>query len=78
MKEDINLVSLFQKLIKDKYRLFCCSNNNRAVVNLILNKLGVYEYFEFILTNSDVKEHKPSPEIYKLLWKELILNQMKF
>ena len=70
LKEDRNLISLFQKLIKDKYRLFCCSNNNNTVVNLILNKLGVYEYFEFILTNSDVKEHKPSPEIYETVMKK--------
>jgi len=67
LKEDTNLVSVFQKLVKDKYRLFCCSNNNRTIVNLILNKLGVYDYFELVLTNSDVKEHKPSPEIYETL-----------
>jgi HAD superfamily hydrolase (TIGR01509 family) len=67
LKEDTNLVSVFQKLVKDKYRLFCCSNNNRTIVNLILNKLGIYNYFELVLTNSDVKEHKPSPEIYKTL-----------
>ena len=64
LNEDVKLVSLFQKLVKDKYRLFCCSNNNKMIVNLILNKLGIYDYFEFVLTNSDVKEHKPSPEIY--------------
>jgi beta-phosphoglucomutase len=74
LNEDVKLVSLFQKLVKDKYRLFCCSNNNKVIVNLILNKLGIYDYFETILTNSDVKEHKPSPEIYNTIMNKSNLN----
>ena len=74
LEENKNLIVLFEQLKQDNYRLFCCSNNNKTIVNLILNKLGLYNYLEFIITNNDVKEPKPSPYIYKLVMERTKLN----
>ena len=69
IKPNDKLIQLLQLLIKDKFCLFCCSNSNRTIVELILKKLGIYEYFELVLTNNDIKEPKPSPEIYNTVMK---------
>ena len=36
LQPNIQLISLFQQLIKLKYRLFCCSNSNTINIKLIL------------------------------------------
>jgi len=56
--------SLFESLKKD-YLLACASNSIRSTVTLVLNKLNIYDYFDLVLTNEDVLEPKPNPEIYK-------------
>lgn len=67
LQPNLQLISLFEKLIKCKYRLFCCSNSNRENMKLILTKLGIIDYFIMILGNNDVVNPKPSPEIYNTI-----------
>jgi HAD superfamily hydrolase (TIGR01509 family) len=67
LQPNLQLISLFEKLIKCKYSLFCCSNSNRANMKLILTKLGILDYFVMILGNNDVINPKPSPEIYNTI-----------
>jgi len=57
------LITMIETLRK-KYRLFCCSNSNKINIEIILTKLGIFEYFEKIYGNNDVIHPKPSPEIY--------------
>jgi len=64
LQPNIQLISLFQQLVKNKYSLFCCSNSNTVNMKLILTKLGIIDYFQMILGNNDVIHPKPSPEIY--------------
>lgn len=67
LQPNVQLISLFQQLIKLKYRLFCCSNSNTINIKLILTKLGLIDYFVMILGNNDVIDPKPSPEIYNTI-----------
>ena len=67
LQPNVQLISLFQQLIKLKYRIFCCSNSNTINVKLILTKLGLIDYFVMILGNNDVIHPKPSPEIYNTI-----------
>jgi dTDP-glucose pyrophosphorylase len=48
--------------------LACCSNSIRKTVLSVLSKLNIIEYFDIILSNEDVKNSKPHPEIY---WKAM-------
>jgi len=41
------------------------SNSIRATVDMMLDKAGVLEYFDFTLSNEDVSHPKPHPEIYQ-------------
>ena len=55
-------------LVDEGYKIACCSNSIRKTVLTVLSKLGIIEYFDLILSNEDVKNSKPHPEIY---WKAI-------
>lgn len=64
LKRDDNLVNTISKLSNDGYKIACCSNSIRKTVLTVLSKLEIIEYFDIILSNEDVKNSKPHPEIY--------------
>lgn len=68
-KLEINsyLVSVFRKLSKD-YKIAVCSNSIRKTVLTVLSKLGLMEYMDLIISNEDVNNSKPHPEMY---WKAI-------
>ena len=59
-----NLIELLKKLSEDGFKIACCSNSIRKTVLTVLSKLDIIEYFDQILSNEDVKNSKPHPEIY--------------
>jgi HAD superfamily hydrolase (TIGR01509 family) len=65
---DVRLQDLFKKLKRDGYSIACCSNSIRRSVLVILSKLGLIEYMDLIISNEDVKNSKPHPEMY---WKAM-------
>jgi len=68
LQKDDNLISIFKKLKEMGFLLACCSNSIRKSVFVMLTKIGIIEYFDIILSNEDVKNSKPHPEIY---WKAM-------
>ena len=68
LEKDTNLVKLFINLRNRGYKLACCSNSIRRSVLVMLSKIGLIEYMDLILSNEDVKNAKPHPEIY---WKAM-------
>lgn len=64
----IDLQKTLQKLTLDGYKIACCSNSIRKTVLTVLSKFGIIEYFDLILSNEDVKNSKPHPEMY---WKAI-------
>ena len=68
LKENKALVSLFQILRDAGYKIACCSNSIRRSVLVMLSKIGLIEYMDLILSNEDVKNSKPHPEMY---WKAM-------
>jgi beta-phosphoglucomutase-like phosphatase (HAD superfamily)/dTDP-glucose pyrophosphorylase len=55
---------IFNILKNDGYLLACASNSIRKTVELVLNKLKIINLFDCILSNEDVENPKPSPDIY--------------
>jgi len=55
---------MMSRLKSDGYRLAVCSNAIRDSVELMIRQSGLYDYFEFLISNEDVKRAKPDPEIY--------------
>lgn len=52
------------KLRNDGYRLAVCSNSIRKTIEVMMEKAALTEYLEFMLSNEDVANAKPDPEIY--------------
>jgi len=61
------------KFKKEGYRLCVCSNSVRRTIELLLDKSQLSGYIEFFLSNQDVKQAKPHPEIYQKAVKKLKL-----
>jgi HAD superfamily hydrolase (TIGR01509 family) len=66
LKSNSELIQLFSSLSEKKYKIACCSNSIRKTVLTVLSKLGIIEFFDFIVSNEDVSNSKPHPEMY---WK---------
>jgi HAD superfamily hydrolase (TIGR01509 family) len=68
LKTDERLVDIFKELRNRGYQLACCSNSIRRSVLVMLSKIGLIEYMDLIISNEDVKNSKPHPEMY---WKAI-------
>ena len=55
-------------LIQSGYKLAVCSNSIRKTVLTVLSRLDIIDRFDLILSNEDVQNSKPHPEIY---WKAI-------
>ena len=62
------ILDLIKTLSNEGYKIACCSNSIRRTVLTVLSTLGVIKYFDLILSNEDVKNGKPHPEMY---WKAI-------
>lgn len=66
IKQNDSLLESISKLSSEGYKIACCSNSIGKTVLTVLSKLNIIEYFDIILSNEDVENSKPHPEIY---WK---------
>jgi len=62
------IIKLFQELEQQKYLIGVCSNSIRRTVLTALAKTQLMEYCSVIISNEDVKNSKPHPEMY---WKAM-------
>jgi HAD superfamily hydrolase (TIGR01509 family) len=68
LQPDNRLIEVFKELNKNGYKLACASNSIRRSVLIMLSKIGLIEYMDLIISNEDVKNSKPHPEMY---WKAM-------
>jgi beta-phosphoglucomutase len=68
---DFSKQVMLKKLKNKGIKLSCCSNSIRNSIEMMLNKAMILDYFDLILSNEDVKESKPSPQIYTLAMQKL-------
>lgn len=52
------------RLKKEGYRLAVCSNSIRNTIEVMMEKSYLEKYLDFYLSNQDVINAKPNPEIY--------------
>ena len=55
---------MLSRLQREGYRLAVCSNSIRGSLELMVRQSGLFDYFEFLISNEDVTRPKPDPEIY--------------
>ncbi len=52
------------KLKNSGYKMAVCSNSIRNTIEIMMQKASLEHYFEFYVSNQDVKNGKPDPEMY--------------
>lgn len=62
------------RLKSEGYQLAVCSNSIRKSVEIMMEKSALIEYLDFFLSNQDVNNGKPDPEMYNLAIKKLNLH----
>jgi len=68
LKPSYQLQVCMDALIFQGYKLAVCSNSIRKTVLTVLSKFDIIDKFDLILSNEDVTNSKPHPEIY---WKAM-------
>ena len=68
LKPSNHLRMCMDSLLSEGYMLSVCSNSIRKTVLTVLSKLDIIDKFELILSNEDVVNSKPHPEMY---WKAM-------
>jgi HAD superfamily hydrolase (TIGR01509 family) len=56
------------------YKMAICSNSIRNTIEVMMKKASLEKYFEFYISNQDVKNGKPDPEMYNKAMYKLGLN----
>jgi HAD superfamily hydrolase (TIGR01509 family) len=64
LKPSKSISAAISSLSKSGYKIACCSNSIRKTVVTVLAKLDIIEYFDLIISNEDVLNSKPHPEMY--------------
>jgi beta-phosphoglucomutase len=59
------------RLRAEGYQLAVCSNSIRKSVEIMMEKSALIKYLDFFLSNQDVKNGKPDPEMYNLAIRKL-------
>lgn len=68
VKINETLKHTIKELVKQNYKLAVCSNSIRKTILTVLSKLDIIEHFDYIVSNEDVNNSKPHPEMY---WKTI-------
>ena len=61
---DERIQSILRSLQSEGYTIACATNSIRETAKLQLIRKGVFEYIDFMYSNQDVKNPKPSSEMY--------------
>lgn len=64
MSHDTRMISILKSFKDEGYMVCVASNSIRETVKMMLLKKGLLEHVEFFLSNQDVINPKPNPEIY--------------
>jgi HAD superfamily hydrolase (TIGR01509 family) len=61
---DYSKIILLQHLKRKGLKLACCSNSVKETLHLMLHSANLFDFFDEIIGNDEVKSPKPDPEIY--------------
>tara|TARA_Y100001933_G_C18952449_1_gene544409 strand:+ start:205 stop:828 length:624 start_codon:yes stop_codon:yes gene_type:complete len=70
-KPTFNHQYALSRLHKDGYKIGVCSNSVKQTVDLLMRLSSLDQYLDFMISNQDVKNGKPDPEMYIKAMKNL-------
>src|SRR3989344_1366802 len=68
---DYSKIILLKQLKEKNYKLACCSNSIKETLHMMLRSANLFEFFDFIIGNDEVKNPKQHPEIFLKTFKAL-------
>ena len=68
LEPSMDLIKTMNFLVSEGYKIAVCSNSIRKTCLTVLSKLGIMEFMDLVVSNEDVKNGKPHPEMY---WKAI-------
>ena len=68
---DYSKIILLRHLKEHGFKLGCCSNSTRETLHLMLKSAQIFDFFDIIIGNDEVKNPKPDPEMYQTAFKKL-------
>lgn len=63
-KPNSAIIELMEFLKSEGVNMACCSNSIRPSVEMMLGKSGILQYMDFVISNEDVENSKPAPDMY--------------
>lgn len=61
---DYSKIILLGHLKNHGYKVACCSNSIKETLHLMLKSAHLFDFFDLIIGNDEIKNPKPDPEIY--------------
>ena len=68
-------VDMIKYLRKRGYFIACFTNSIRETATMMLDKTGVIEHLDYLVTNEDVENSKPAPDGYLFLVEKFNVNK---
>lgn len=68
---DYSKIILLTHLKNNGFLLGCCSNSIKETLHLMLKSAHIFDFFDIVIGNDEVKNPKPHPEMYHLACKKL-------
>ena len=68
ISEDITLINLIKKIKDNNINIAVASNSIRSTITKCLSGLGILNLIDYVVSNEDVSNPKPHPEMY---WKAM-------
>lgn len=72
---DNSKINLMNYLKKNNILIGCYTNSIRKTASMMLEQVGILNFFDIFITNQDVKNPKPHPEGYNLCCEKLKINK---
>jgi len=66
LKPNAKQIDMLSALQSEGYKMAVCSNSIADTISLFLRLAGIDGFFDFTLSNQDVTNQKPHPEIYTM------------
>jgi len=67
IKLNEGIENILEWLKKKNIKIALASSSKKEEILSVLKRYDIEQYFDFIITGDDIKEAKPSPEIYKVV-----------
>jgi HAD superfamily hydrolase (TIGR01509 family) len=61
---DYSKIIMLKQLKSRGYKLACCSNSIEETLHMMLKSAQLFDFFDVIIGNTQVKNSKPHPEMY--------------